>query len=82
MWIDLINVLFVLLGSIEERQFSGGQKKGPAIIRFLNGDTFEFNYTDGEIDGLFIYKELFILHVRTLLSFMEMNNFRFPKFYM
>ena len=39
---------------MEERQFSNGQKNGAAIIKFANGDKFEFNYKDGEMEGNWI----------------------------
>ena len=48
---NLALAMFYTLGSVEERQFCDGQKNGPAIIRFLNGDTFEFNYTNSEMEG-------------------------------
>ena len=47
----LINNISSFIGSVEERQFCAGQKNGTALIRFVNGDTFEFNYSDGEMDG-------------------------------
>ena len=47
----LINNISSFIGSVEERQFCAGQKNGTAVIRFVNGDTFEFNYSDGEMDG-------------------------------
>ena len=39
------------IGSVVERQFCAGQKYGTALIRFVNGDTFEFSYSDGEMEG-------------------------------
>ena len=50
-WACSINNIFSFIGSVEERQFCAGQKNGTAVIRFVNGDTFEFNYSDGEMDG-------------------------------
>ena len=49
---DFWIALLISLGSVEERLFSNGQKNGPAIIKFPNGDTFEFNYKDGEMEGI------------------------------
>ena len=47
----LINNISSFIGSVEERQFCAGQKNGTALIRFVNGDTFEFSYSDGEMEG-------------------------------
>ena len=46
-------------GSVEERLFSNGQKNGPAIIKFSNGDRFEFNYKNGEMEGIFQWYQIF-----------------------
>ena len=50
-WESLINNSSSFIGSVEERQFCAGQKNGTAVIRFVNGDTFEFSYSDGEMEG-------------------------------
>ena len=50
-WACSINHISSFIGSVEERQFCAGQKNGTAVIRFVNGDTFEFNYSDGEMEG-------------------------------
>ena len=47
----LINNISSFIGSVEERQFCAGQKNGTAVIRFVNGDTFEFSYSNGEMEG-------------------------------
>ena len=47
----LINNISSFIGSVEERQFCAGQKNGTALIRFVNGDTFEFSYSNGEMEG-------------------------------
>ena len=50
-WECLINNISSFIGSVEERQFCAGQKNGTAVIRFVNGDTFEFSYSDGQMEG-------------------------------
>ena len=82
-------ILLHSLGSVEERLFSNGQKNGPAIIKFPNGEIFEFNYKDGEMEGILVdtvFSSTFLLQkfIHLKLCFCHSNvwaAFQFRKSY-